>query len=804
MEENITASYLAARKGVIDRFFNRMNPRQKEALFAMDGPVLILAGAGSGKTTVMVNRIANMIRFGDAYNSNSMPLAVTEQDVSFLEACLKSTVPLPDKALSLVRGRTVAPHNILAITFTNKAANELRDRLAVMLGEESKGILAATFHSACVRILRQTIQHLGYGNDFSIYDTDDSTQVMKSVLKLINVDPKDFPPKEILGAISRAKDRLLTPAQYAGLEEVQENFRFKKYAEAYKLYQEQLRLANALDFDDLIMQTVLLFRKFPAVLERYQDQFRYILVDEYQDTSIAQFELVRLLADKYHNICVVGDDDQSIYAFRGATIENILQFESAFPGASVFRLEQNYRSTATILAAANAVIENNTARKGKTLWTVNGDGDKLHVYQAEDEMGESRYIAEEIKRRVAAGDKYSQFVVLYRVNAQSQVLERRMVEEQIPYRIVGGLRFYDRKEVKDMLAYLTLLVRPDDTLRLRRIINTPRRGIGDSTVETLVQIVQSNRKNAGGKRAEPLSLFESDGDDADTTLFEVMAHADRYDKLYSRTKQLTSFVRVIRECAGCLGHIPLGDVMMKLAKDSGYIAELKKKGREGLERLENIDELRSAMARYEETAENPSLESFLEEVALYSEPDKDKGQVNRVTLMTIHASKGLEFDTVFLAGMDENLFPHRMALNEVGGIEEERRLAYVAITRAERQLHIIYAECRTMAGRFNNCDPSRFLEEIPRNLYEVKVNDAKRQAELDCARTQIEVTGTSNSLFVPGDRVRSKAFGDGWIIAAEPKDGDWKVVAIFDKHGEQEILCASARLDQIEYASPVA
>lgn len=803
MEKDIISCYLEARRGIIDKFFDRMNARQKEALFALDGPVLILAGAGSGKTTVMVNRIANMIRFGDAYDSGAMPLAVTEKDVLFLEACLKSGAPIPDAAIPLVRGRTVAPENILAITFTNKAANELRERLSAMLGRDGTGVLAATFHSACVRILRREIGALGYGMDFTIYDEDDSVRAMKDALNILDLDPKEFSPKSFLSIIGRAKDRLLLPAEYAALDEVKENYRLKKCAEAYRVYQEQLHLANALDFDDLIMQTVLLFHRFPAVLEKYQDRFRYILVDEYQDTSLAQFELVRLLSGKLRNVCVVGDDDQSIYRFRGATIENILQFESAFPGARVYRLEQNYRSTATILSAANAVIANNTERKGKTLWTINEEGEKIHVYQAEDEQDESRYVADEIKRRAAAGDKYSRFVVLYRTNAQSRELERRMVAENIPYRVVGGLRFYARKEVKDMLAYLTLLIHPEDTLHLRRVINTPRRGIGDSTVEALLRIAQ-NRRRGMPDEGENMSMFGDSGEDA--SLFDIMAHAELYPELRGRVQPMASFVAMIRECAALLGHSPLGDIMMKLAEDSGYISALKKEGREGSDRLNNIHELRSAMARYEEINERSTLEGFLDEVSLYAEPNKDKDgdQPDQVILMTVHASKGLEFDTVFVTGMDEEMFPHIMSLREEGGLEEERRLAYVAITRAERQLHIIHAERRMFSGRTSVYEPSRFLEEIPRNLYTLTLNKSSRQAKVDSARTQAEVTGNYNTLFIPGDRVRSKAFGDGWVIASEPMDGDWKAVVVFDKYGEREVLCASFRLETIQYGAPAA
>ena len=773
MDGEIKERYLRAREAILDRFFQRMNPCQREAVYATEGPVLIIAEAGSGKTTVVVNRIANMVRFGDACSSDALPPALTGRDVDFLEACLRGTAPIPEKAYALIQGRTVAPQNILAITFTNKAAGELRERLSSMLGKKGANVVASTFHSLCARILRQEIDRIGLRKDFTIYAAEDSVRVMKEVLGVMGLDPKLFDPRQVLSAISRAKDKLASPSDFYAA--AGEDDRLLKYAEAYRLYQEQLVLSNALDFDDLIVYTVALFRRCPKVLETYQERYHYIMVDEYQDTNMAQFELVRLLAGKYHNICVVGDDDQSIYKFRGATVQNILQFEDNFPGARVFRLEQNYRSTSTILDAANAVIANNRTRRCKTLWTDNGQGVKIHVYQAEDELDESRYICEEIRRRVAAGDKYSDFVILYRMNAQSQVLERGMMEAHIPYRIVGGMRFYDRKEVKDMLAYLHLLVNPDDNLRLQRIINTPRRGIGGVTTEQITKIAQRER----------------------LSMFAVMERAGDFPELKAKAGRLLNFTGMMRTFMKRVDQGSLGDLLMDLAGESGYLKMLKEDKQEGLSRLDNLEELKSALVRYESAADTPTLSGILEDIALYSDREPGEEQTERVTLMTIHAAKGLEFDTVFIAGMEQNLFPHARSLGDPEDLEEERRLAYVAITRAKRVLHLIHAETRMLAGRCFIGEPSQFIEEIPNAFRDFTLNQAAQRAREASTFDQYTVAGTNNTLFVPGDRVRSQAFGEGWVIAAEPFNGDWMATILFDRYGQKQIACALARLERI-------
>ena len=510
MDLQLKARYIKVKKEIIDDFFKRMNDRQREAVFAVDGPVLILAGAGSGKTTVIINRIANMVQFGNAYHSDWMPEGITEEDVSFLEEYAAGENWEMERAFSLIKNRAVMPWNILAITFTNKAAGELRERLSAMLGSLADEVNASTFHSACMRILRREIDRLGYSSSFTIYDTDDSVRLVKAALKELNLDEKKFSAKGVLSTIGRAKDELKTPEDFA--DSAGEDFRLQVASKVYRIYQHQLRAANAVDFDDIIMLTVQLFQQFPEVLEHYRNRFRYLMVDEYQDTNRAQFELVRLLSSHSGNLCVVGDDDQSIYKFRGATIENILQFEDTFPGARVIRLEQNYRCTSTILDAANAVIENNTERKGKTLWTENGTGEPIDVYRAIDENGEAQHICDRISENVKNGAHYADHVVLYRMNAQAQMLERGMVKAGIPYRIIGGVRFYERKEIKDIVAYLSLIHNPADTLRLRRIINEPKRKIGDGTVNMVLELAAESGKSA----------------------FEVVDHADTYEPLARR------------------------------------------------------------------------------------------------------------------------------------------------------------------------------------------------------------------------------------------------------------------------------
>ena len=787
MDLSLKDRYTAARRRIIDDFFSRMNPMQKQAVYTLNGPVLILAGAGSGKTTVIINRIANMVLFGDAYHSDWMPEQVTAEDVAFLEEYADGESWDSDRAFTLIRSHTVMPWNILAITFTNKAAGELRERLSAMLGPTADDVGASTFHSACVRILRREIERLGYGRSFAIYDTDDSLRVIKGALKELNIDDKRFAPKGVLSAIGRAKDELLTPGGYeAG---VGDDYYKQVVAKVYAIYQKQLQDANAVDYDDIIMLTVRLFKEFPEALDYYRNRFRYIMVDEYQDTNRAQFELVRLLASESGNLCVVGDDDQSIYKFRGATIENILQFEDNFPGAKVFRLEQNYRSTETILDAANAVISNNTERKGKTLWTQNGEGVKVRVHRAADENGEAQFICDTIQANVQAGAKYSDHVVLYRMNAQSQMLERGMVKAGIPYRIIGGLRFYERKEIKDIVSYLSVLSNRSDSLRLRRIINEPKRKIGDSTVNAVAEI-------AAGTGA---------------AMFDVLEHADEYASLGRKTADLMAFAAMMRGLMEAADTLPLGELLDELLDRTGYLAMLQAEGFEGQTRIENIEELKSTMNRYEEENAEHSLSGFLEEISLYTDIDKYDPNDDAVVLMTMHSAKGLEFDNVFIAGAEEGIFPGVQAMYDPAQVEEERRLAYVSITRAKKQLYISDAAQRMLFGQTMRNRPSRFLAEIPPELCESEDETLlRRQQAAAMPAKKPRYSESDRMLGVgrqpapdegfdlrPGDGVTHKVFGGGMVISVTPMGNDHLVEVAFDGVGTKKVMAKFARLKKI-------
>ncbi len=788
MEISLKERYNQVRRRIIDDFFARMNPMQKQAVFTIDGPVLILAGAGSGKTTVIINRIANMVQFGDAYTNEYMRDSITEEDIEFLEEYADGENWEMERAFSLVRGRTIMPWNILAITFTNKAAGELRERLADMLGAQAAEVNASTFHSACVRILRREIDRLGYTSSFAIYDTDDSIRVIKAALRELKLDEKRFPAKMLLAAIGRAKDELQTPAMYDSL--AKDDFVEEVTAKVYRIYQEQLRTANAVDFDDIIMLTVTLFSQYPEVLEYYRNRFRYVMVDEYQDTNRAQFELVRLLACGNNNLCVVGDDDQSIYKFRGATIENILQFEDTFPGTKVIRLEQNYRCTTTILDAANAVISHNTARKGKTLWTENGMGEKLEVYRAIDEGEEARYICDAIQEYVKNGGRYADNVVLYRMNAQAQMLERGMVKSAIPYRIIGGVRFYERKEIKDIVSYLSILNNQADTLRLRRIINEPRRKIGDSTINLVVEIAQGEGK----------------------TVFEVIEHADEYGALSRKAADLMQFGRMMRRLIDLVDKCPLDQLLDELLEDSGYLRMLRAEGQEGQARIENIEELKSTMARYEEENSTPTLSGFLEEISLYTDIDKYDPNVDAVVMMTMHSAKGLEFDNVFVAGMEEGIFPGMQSLYDPAQVEEERRLAYVSITRAKKRLHLSNAIQRMLFGQTMRNRPSRFLSEVPKELYRLTDSSALRKQATAAPPTQRKqwvnatdkVVGigkssaaTGDLAFQVGDLVAHKVYGKGMVLKVTAMGNDHLVEVAFDTVGTKKVMAKFARLHKI-------
>ncbi len=786
------------RRRVMERDFSRMNDRQKEAVFLTEGPVLVLAGAGSGKTTVLVNRIANLVRYGKAYHSGFLQPELSEEDIIACKNYVNSGEPLDEAVKRRLSVSACQPWRILAITFTNKAAGELKDRLCAMLGDEGADIWASTFHSGCARILRRDGDKLGYSPHFTIYDTDDSRRMMKGVLSDLNISEKALAPKVVLSAISRAKDELISPEEYES--EAGDDFRLKLIASAYKVYQRRMADADAMDFDDLIVNTVRLFQKYPEVLEYYRDRFRYIMVDEYQDTNHAQYEFVNLLAKKSGNICVVGDDDQSIYKFRGATIENIMNFEEDFPGARVVRLEQNYRSTQNILDAANAVIAHNTERKGKTLWTAAGAGAKIRLHTAENEIDEADRVASVILEGVARGRNYSDYAVLYRMNSQSSSFERMFAKQGVPHRIIGGTRFFDRKEIRDMISYLSVINNPEDEVRLRRIINTPKRGIGDKTVDAAVEI----------------------GRQVGESLFQVISHPEEYPALSRAAEKLRQFSGMIGELAGASdrdGLMP-GELYSRLLEATGYEAFLRlDEPEKAEERMENVQELSSMLRRYEEEAgDEASLSGFLEEVSLFTDIDNYDSGADSVVLMTIHSAKGLEFPAVFLPGWEEGVFPGSAVLYDPSQVEEERRLAYVAITRAKKELYLYNAESRMLFGSTSRNRLSRFAEEIPDELIErsrsreyvrrVAPNmpvfggpaaggGQLRQQEIRAARAGGLAKPAPAGTYRAGDAVRHKTFGEGVILTASPMANDTLLEIAFEKVGTKKLFANYARLEKI-------
>ena len=791
----MAADFIGLKKKALEKYFSKMNPEQQKAVFKINGPLLILAGAGSGKTTVLINRIANMIYFGNAYNCGEGYGNYTQQECAFLEDYINGKTDDASELSEIVGYETVKPWNILAITFTNKAAGELKERLAAMLGEAGEGVMASTFHSACVRILRRECAQLGYSSNFTIYDSDDSQRTIKTILKDLDIPDKMFPPKVILGEISRQKDQMIDHKQYeisAGGD-----YRLMTVAKVYTEYQRRLKLANAMDFDDIIFNTVRLFENDADALDHYQNLYKYIMVDEYQDTNMAQFRLVHLLASKNHNICVVGDDDQSIYKFRGATIENILGFEDQFgcdPQADVIRLEQNYRSTQNILTCANELIKNNTARKGKNLWTDMGNGEKVVTYKAASEKSEAKFIADSILDAVGEGAKYNDHAVLYRINAQSNSIERAFIQSGIPYKIFGGLKFYDRKEIKDVLAYLQVINNPSDMLRLRRIINEPKRGIGDATVALLEQISSDLGENP----------------------VEVMKNAEDLAPIAKRAKQLTSLADMFERLSELSQSLPLEDLLDELLDVSGYSAYLETQGDEGVARLENIAELKTTMAQYEEENEEPSLSGFLEQISLFTDIDTLDQEQDYVALMTMHSAKGLEFPTVFVVGMEENLFPSSRSLESEEDIEEERRLAYVAMTRAKKKLILTRAGERMLYGHTDRNRKSRFLRELPTDCIEkqqeqglssmysssqganefgtVRSMTLKQQLELKRSEKSTSSNTGTGLTFASGDRIKHKIFGEGTVLNATPMGNDTLLEIAFDSKGTKKIMANYAKI----------
>ena len=790
---------LSLRRAVLEKDFARMNDRQKQAVFTVNGPLLILAGAGSGKTTVLINRIANILRYGDAYNSTYLRDDLDENDIAACKAYIENGTPLTTESQEHLSVSACAPWRIMAITFTNKAAGELKDRLCAMLGETANDIWASTFHSTCARILRRDGERIGYSSHFTVYDTDDQRRLMKNILKELDISEKNITPKSILNEISRAKDSLISPAEYALT--VGDDFRLKIISRAYTTYQKRLEDADAMDFDDLINKVVELFKKCPDVLEYYQNRFRYLMVDEYQDTNHAQYTFVRMLAEKSGNLCVVGDDDQSIYKFRGATIENILSFENTFQNATVIRLEQNYRSTQNILDAANAVIEHNTERKGKTLWTQNGTGAMIHLHTAENETDEAERITKIILDGVAAGRKFSDYAVLYRMNSQSLTFERNFAKSGVPHRIIGGTRFYERREIREMIAYLSVINNPSDEMRLRRIINTPKRSIGDRSVEVAAQIGQQTGE----------------------TLFEVVSHAKDYPALSRAANKMTLFAAQMQGLIEFNNDekVTLGELYDELVERIDYLNFLKTDDPESAEdRAANVQELASNLRRFEEENPEGTLSDFLEEVSLITDIDNYDNNADSVVLMTVHSAKGLEFPVVFLPGMEENIFPGMASVYVPSEVEEERRLAYVAITRAKEELYIFHAESRMIFGMTNRNRVSRFVEEIPETLVEhtrsrdysarpvsmPSFGGAKPFGEAPKTKSVAEAGGfTPKPRVKPapagtyrvGDTVLHKAFGTGLIVSATPMANDTLLEVAFDKVGTKKLFANFARLTKV-------
>ena len=764
------------RNKIILKEFNRMNDMQLKAVLSVDGPLLILAGAGSGKTTVLVNRIANLMKYGCAYNSNIIEKRYDENIIPLLNDYYNGNESVYDKIKGVLSVNAPKPWEILAFTFTNKAASELKERLVHRIGEDANDIWAGTFHSICVRILRRNAEYLGFSKHFTIYDTDDSKRVMKDCQRLLNIDDKFLPYKSILGEISRAKDSLIPADEYLNLSSG--NYREKQIGECYKKYQSLLKNADAMDFDDIIFNTVKLLEENPQIREYYQNKFKYVLVDEYQDTNHAQFMLTKLLSGGYNNICVVGDDDQSIYKFRGATIENILSFEKNFSNATVIRLEQNYRSTQNILDGANAVIAHNEQRKGKNLWTSNGAGDKIKINTLNDEYAESKYIADEIMTVMSKnGDnaKFSDFAILYRMNSMSSSIERLFVKSGIPYRIIGGHKFYDRMEIKDCLAYLSVIANPDDNVRLERIINTPKRGIGATTIATAKEIA----------------------DGLGVSLFQVLKTADEYEKLKRSSQKLIEFVNLIESFGELAERESPSSVFLSLLDETGYKMSLMSDKEHYDERIQNIDELNSNLIRFKEENPDSDLSDFLEDVALMTDIDNYNADTDAVVMMTLHSSKGLEFPVVFIPGMEEGVFPGMQSIYEPGEIEEERRLAYVGITRAKKNLYLLNTRSRMIFGstRFNQ--PSRFLKELPDECCEYLVKPQKpvnKPVSTQSSKPINRGFGLSNSTpkstdkFMVGEQVVHRVFGKGMIISLKPMGNDVLMEIAFEKVGTKKIM----------------
>ena len=810
--------YLSAKRALFDKVYGaRLNPEQCRAVFTINGPVLVLAGAGSGKTTVLVNRIAYLIKYGNAYFSDYVPEGLVPEAAEILEDAISMSTEEIEEILPQFVDNPPAPWSVLAITFTNKAAGEIKERLNRTFGDEAVAgsIWSGTFHSVCLRILRRHADRLGYREGFSIYDTDDKKRMLTLCMKELAIDEKRLAVKAVANAISMAKDELKTPDDI----EVSRDPRSRDIIAIYKLYQKKLMEYNALDFDDIIMKTVELLENDSEVRAFYQNKFKYVLVDEYQDTNYAQFVLTTILSDKYRNIMVVGDDDQSIYKFRGATIENILNFDTTYPDATVIKLEQNYRSTGNILEAANAIIKNNSARRDKKLWCAGGAGEKIILHESQNQNDEGRYIIDRITNGIKRdGRKYSDFAVLYRINALGRSLQTSFAKSGVPYRVVGDMGFYDRKEVKDMMAYLSVLVSPYDNLRLKRIINEPKRKIGQATVDAIEEIASVNS----------------------IPMYDVVKNAEQYTALAKSVDKLKSFSKIIEKVRE-EKTIP-SEMITALFEESGYKDMLVSEGFEGEGKIENVEEFISAAVEYETRCADSGIEAtatgFLEEISLVADVDKYDETADAVVLMTVHAAKGLEFPVVFIAGMEDGIFPSQQNIGEEDEMSEERRLAYVAITRAKQMLYITHASERMMYGKTTYNQLSRFVkDEMPKSLI---FEDSPRRREkptfggyhygegqqsfyrgggsnstaqrtrndefaefrrpVEISTPKREKAGAAEygiTKFESGTRVRHDMFGEGTVISSRDMGGDVLYEVKFDNGQTKKLMATFAKLKKV-------
>ena len=819
--EALRLQYTVQKRKLFDKYYSHLNKEQRECIYTVNHPLMILAGAGSGKTTVLVTRLAHMIRYGDAYMTDFVPESCTAEELQSMTEAMDLEGEQLGAYLERFAVNPPPAWSVLAVTFTNKAAGEIKARLSAIFGEDSpeaKDIWTGTFHSVCMRILRRWGDLVGYGSGFGIADTEDQKKLIAECMKQLNIDTKFLPVKSILAEISRAKNHLMTPAEYQ--TEMGSDTRMRKIGQVYEVYQSRLQASNLLDFDDIIMQTVTLLQNFENVRENLQNRFHYISIDEYQDTNRAQFELVSLLAGGYKNLMVVGDDDQSIYKFRGATIENILTFDSTYPDAKVVRLEQNYRSTKTILDAANAVIVKNTERKGKKLWTQGEKGEKILLKKLPTQLDEARFISDTIAELHENGQPFSSFAVLYRTNAMSRAIEQALAKSGIPYRMLGALRFFDRMEIKDILAYVSVINNPADNVRLRRIINTPRRGIGEKSIAAAVAIA----------------------DELQVPLLDVLAQANTYVAIPAgAAKAMMALAELITELRSEANEGKISSLIEKISVKTGYQAMLIAAGEAEKERLDNIGELVSTAAQYESTSAAPSLSEFLEDVALVSDIDRYDETADAVVLMTIHSAKGLEFPNVFLPGWEEGIFPGFQAIMNPTEVEEERRLAYVAITRAKERLFITHVHQRMLNGSTQYNKKSRFAGDIPPWLLEEEDDSftdymsigerayqkaayhrsggtpiynrnapgsgygtgeerAAYTGNLSAMSASRSKQGTSPRVAIPlesfyvGDRVHHTTFGSGTVLSVKSMGADTLYEVKFDKIGVKKLMASFARL----------